>query len=73
LRPAGVPPVLSVRMDFLIDPDAAPGLFLLEVECVAPVKFFPLFPDRAADYARLILALSGGSEGGRDAPRPARP
>jgi hypothetical protein len=55
LRPAGAPPVLSVRMDFLIDPGSDPELLLLEVECVAPVKFFPLFPGLARDYARLIL------------------
>lgn len=55
LRPAGAPPVLSVRLDFLIDPESNPALLLLEVECVAPVKFFSLFPGRARDYAQLIL------------------
>jgi hypothetical protein len=58
LRPAGGPPVLSVRMDFLIDPESDPSLLLLEVESVAPVKFFALFPGLARDYARLILELA---------------
>jgi hypothetical protein len=33
-------------------------LLLLEVESVAPVKFFALFPGLARDYARLILELA---------------
>lgn len=47
---------LSVRLDFIVDPTAPSGLLLLEVEMVAPVKFFPLFPQECANYAEAILA-----------------
>ena len=47
---------LSVRLDFIVDPSAPSGLWLLEVEMVAPVKFFPLFPEECAHYAEAILA-----------------
>jgi hypothetical protein len=58
LRPPGAPPLLSVRMDFLIDPDTEPGLLLLEVEAVAPVRFFSLHPKRIPAFARTIIALT---------------
>ncbi|MBB2948550.1 glutathione synthase/RimK-type ligase-like ATP-grasp enzyme [Actinoplanes lutulentus] len=38
----------------LIDPETDPGLLLLEVEAVAPVKFFTLHPERAAAFAQAI-------------------
>ncbi|BCJ52526.1 hypothetical protein Asp14428_40010 [Actinoplanes sp. NBRC 14428] len=47
---------LSVRLDFIIDPASPSGLLLLEVEMVAPVKFFPLFPAQCAHYAEAIIA-----------------
>ena len=58
LRPPQAPPVYSVRLDFLIDPATEPGLHLLEIEAVAPVKFLPLFPGRAASFARTIVELA---------------
>ncbi|WP_433207279.1 hypothetical protein ACQP00_41050 [Dactylosporangium sp. CS-047395] len=54
--PAGSPPPLSVRLDFILDPDAPRGMSLLEIEAVAPVKFFADFPDECDRYARAILA-----------------
>jgi glutathione synthase/RimK-type ligase-like ATP-grasp enzyme len=50
---------LSVRLDFIIDPAANNGLLLLEVEMVAPVKFFGLFPDECRRYAGAISARLG--------------
>ncbi|WP_199515135.1 ATP-grasp domain-containing protein [Nucisporomicrobium flavum] len=47
---------LSVRLDFIVDPASPSGLLLLEVEMVAPVKFFPLFPQECGHYAEAILA-----------------
>jgi hypothetical protein len=58
LRPLGAPPLLSVRLDFLIDPDAEPGLLLLEVEAVAPVRFFSLHPKRIPAFAQTIITLA---------------
>jgi hypothetical protein len=54
LLPAGAPRPLSVRLDFVIDPGAESGLVLLEIEMVAPVKFFALFPRQCERYARSI-------------------
>ena len=51
---AGEP--LSVRLDFIVDPASPSGLLLLEAEMVAPVKFFPLFPEQCGNYAEAILA-----------------
>ncbi|MBM2618790.1 hypothetical protein JIG36_24840 [Actinoplanes sp. LDG1-06] len=59
LRPPGGPPVYSVRLDFLIDPDTAPGLRLLEVEAVAPVKFLSLVPERVVAFARVLGSTRG--------------
>jgi hypothetical protein len=47
---------LSVRLDFIVDPASPSGLLLLEAEMVAPVKFFPLFPEQCGNYAEAILA-----------------
>jgi hypothetical protein len=47
---------LSVRLDFIIDPGTPSGLLLLEIEMVAPVKFFAHFPAECAAYAEAILA-----------------
>ncbi|MFI7603354.1 RimK family alpha-L-glutamate ligase [Actinoplanes sp. NPDC049681] len=47
---------LSVRLDFIIDPASPSGLLLLEAELVAPVKFFPHFPDQCGHYAEAIIA-----------------
>lgn len=58
LRPPDAPPLFSVRLDFLIDPLTPPGLMLLEVEAVAPVKFLPLFPRLVPDFARAIVELA---------------
>ncbi|WP_433824687.1 hypothetical protein ACQP2E_21330 [Actinoplanes sp. CA-015351] len=58
LRPDGAAPLLSVRLDFLIDPETEPGLLLLEVEAVAPVKFFTLHRERAAAFARAVADLA---------------
>ena len=58
MRPPQAPPVYSVRLDFLIDPATEPGLLLLEIEAVAPVKFLPLVPGRAPDFARAIRELA---------------
>ena len=60
LRPPQSPPVYSVRLDFLIDPAAEPGLHLLEIEAVAPVKFLPLVPGRAPAFARAVTELAAG-------------
>jgi hypothetical protein len=43
---------LSVRLDFIIDPAAPDGLWLLEAEMVAPVKF----PGQCRRYAEAIAA-----------------
>ncbi|MFI7540025.1 RimK family alpha-L-glutamate ligase [Actinoplanes sp. NPDC049599] len=51
---------LAVRLDFIIAPDSPAGLLLLEVEMVAPVKFFAHFPAECAAYAEAILARAGG-------------
>jgi hypothetical protein len=56
LRRPGAAPCFSVRMDFLIDPDTEPGLLLLEIEAVAPVRFLGLHPDRIPAFVRAILA-----------------
>ena len=53
--PAGTPEPLSVRLDFVLDPEAEAGLLLLEIEAVAPVKFFSLFPAACEEYAKLIM------------------
>jgi glutathione synthase/RimK-type ligase-like ATP-grasp enzyme len=57
LRQAGSPPVYSIRLDFLIDPPTPPGLLLLEIEAVAPVKFLPMFRRLAPAFARAIVEL----------------
>ncbi|WP_433047984.1 ATP-grasp domain-containing protein [Dactylosporangium sp. CS-033363] len=59
LLPADSAPPLSVRLDFILDPDAPRGMSLLEIEAVAPVKFFASFPDECDRYARAILARVG--------------
>ncbi|MEU8658283.1 hypothetical protein [Actinoplanes philippinensis] len=59
LREGGAPPY-SVRLDFLVDPASDPGFLLLEVEAVAPVKFFALHPDRPAVFARAVVRLIEG-------------
>ncbi|MGX6600885.1 ATP-grasp domain-containing protein [Micromonosporaceae bacterium Da 78-11] len=63
LRVPGKPAVFAVRLDFLIDPGVAPGLSLLEVEAVAPVKFLPMFPHRVPDFAAAIVELGKGIPG----------
>jgi hypothetical protein len=55
ILPPGTPPPLSIRLDFVLDPDTDPELLLLEVETVAPVKFFPMFPEACEDYARQVI------------------
>jgi hypothetical protein len=55
ILPAGTPAPLSVRLDFVLDPEAEAGLLLLEIESVAPVKFFSLFPAACEEYAKLIV------------------
>ncbi|WP_051367113.1 ATP-grasp domain-containing protein [Hamadaea tsunoensis] len=52
LRLVGTTP-LSVRLDFIPDPEA--GLLLLEIEAVAPVRFLRFFPDAVRAYGDLIL------------------
>lgn len=47
---------LSLRLDFVVDPASPSGLLLLEVEMVAPVKFFPHFPAECANLAEAIIA-----------------
>ncbi|WP_327004223.1 hypothetical protein OHA72_55805 [Dactylosporangium sp. NBC_01737] len=56
LLPEAAPTPLSVRLDFIVDPAAARGLLLLEVEMVAPVKFFGLFPEQCARYAEAVVS-----------------
>lgn len=56
LLPEAAPTPLSVRLDFIVDPAAARGLLLLEVELVAPVKFFGLFPAACERYAAAIVS-----------------
>lgn len=56
LLPEAAPTPLSVRLDFIVDPSAARGLLLLEVELVAPVKFFGLFPEACERYAAAIVS-----------------
>jgi hypothetical protein len=56
LLPCGAPRPLSVRLDFVVDPDVASELVLLEIEMVAPVRFFTLFPQECQRYARSIVA-----------------
>lgn len=65
LRPARGCAPLSVRLDFLIDPATDPGLLLLEVEAVAPVRFFPLHRDRLAPFVQAILAFAAAQPGSR--------
>ncbi|KZB87987.1 ATP-grasp domain-containing protein [Amycolatopsis regifaucium] len=48
---------MSVRLDFLRHP-ATGRLLLLEIESVAPVKFFHLNPAAAARYARSLIAVA---------------
>ncbi|QKV74054.1 RimK family alpha-L-glutamate ligase [Amycolatopsis sp. Hca4] len=47
----------SVRLDFLRHPVSG-KLLLLEIESVAPVKFFHLRPDAAYRYARSLIAAA---------------
>lgn len=49
---------LSVRLDFIVTPEQAPGLQLLKVEMVAPVKFFGLFPEECRRYAEAVRAAA---------------
>jgi hypothetical protein len=50
---------LSVRLDFLRNP-ADGRLLLLEIESVAPVRFFSLHPDATAAYARVLTEYARG-------------
>jgi len=59
LKTVPVHPV-SVRLDFLRHPVTG-RLLLLEIESVAPVKFFHLYPAAAARYARSLIAVAAGS------------
>jgi hypothetical protein len=68
MLPAGTPAPLSVRLDFVLDPGADAGLLLLEIEAVAPVKFFSLFPAACEAYAKLIVDRTEARL--RSAPRP---
>lgn len=54
LLPAATRP-WSVRLDFIVDPASPRGLLLLEIEAVAPVKFFRLFPGKAQEFAATII------------------
>jgi hypothetical protein len=56
LKTVPVHPV-SVRLDFLRHPVTG-RLLLLEIESVAPVKFFHLHPAAAARYARSLIAVA---------------
>ncbi|ANN15983.1 hypothetical protein SD37_10240 [Amycolatopsis orientalis] len=56
LKTVPVHPV-SVRLDFLRHPTTG-RLLLLEVESVAPVKFFHLYPAAVARYARSLIAVA---------------
>ncbi|MEU8236396.1 hypothetical protein AB0C12_42965 [Actinoplanes sp. NPDC048967] len=57
-RKPNAPPPFSVRMDFIIDPESDPGLLLLEVEAVAPVRFFGLHMSRVPAFARTIATYA---------------
>jgi hypothetical protein len=50
-------PPASVRLDFLRAP-ADGHLLLLEIESVAPVRFFPLFPAATEAYALLLSSYA---------------
>jgi hypothetical protein len=56
ILPKDSPEPLSVRLDFVLDPESGTGLLLLEIESVAPVRFFSLFPDESVSYATEIVA-----------------
>ena len=60
LKTVPVHPV-SVRLDFLRHPVTG-RLLLLEIESVAPVKFFHLHPEAAARYARSLIAVAARSD-----------
>lgn len=56
LLPDSAPAPLSVRLDFVVDPDSPAGLVLLEIEMVAPVRFFAQVPGACDRYVAAILA-----------------
>ncbi|RSN06282.1 hypothetical protein DMC63_37050 [Streptomyces sp. WAC 05977] len=60
LKTVPVHPV-SVRLDFLRHPVTG-RLLLLEIESVAPVKFFHLHPAAAERYARSLITLAAASD-----------